>query len=115
MDDQIHKQYTGVSNECIMNNLQELSQRGKSINIRIPVIPEVNDDDNNIEAIGKFLASLSHIHKVSLLSYHRAWVDKYKRLGGKAEPYVVEPPSKEKIEKIKNILQSFGLKIDTGG
>ncbi|UCG92607.1 MAG: glycyl-radical enzyme activating protein [candidate division WOR-3 bacterium] len=115
MDDQRHMHYTGVSNEYIMSNLQELSQRNKSINIRIPVIPEINDDDKNIKAIGAFLASLPHIHNVSLLPYHRAWVDKFNRLGGEAEPYIVEPPSKEKIEKIKNILQGFGLAIDRGG
>jgi pyruvate formate lyase activating enzyme len=44
LDDTKHFQYTGVSNDLILNNLQLLLDSGKDIWIRVPVIPGINDD-----------------------------------------------------------------------
>lgn len=115
MDSDKHRKHTGVPNEPILNNLKELSRRGKKINVRIPVIPGVNEDNKNMEAISRFLSSLPNIDKVCLLPHHNAWVDKFKRLRRKCKPFITEPPSKETMGEIKNMLEGFGLKINIGG
>ena len=61
MDDRKHKEYTGMSNQVIIENLRKLSEKGASIAIRIPIIPGVNDDEENIQSIAKFLLSLDNI------------------------------------------------------
>ena len=43
MDPQVHARYTGVDNALILDNLKRLSAAGARINIRVPVIPGVND------------------------------------------------------------------------
>ena len=41
MDPELHRQYTGVSNERILQNLRRLAQEGREMILRIPVIPGV--------------------------------------------------------------------------
>ena len=50
MDDDRHRKYTGVSNRLILSNLQRLSAGGAQVIVRIPLIPGVNDDEQNLTA-----------------------------------------------------------------
>lgn len=50
MDDERHRAATGASNRVILENLQKLTAIHRTVWIRIPVIPGVNDDDANLEA-----------------------------------------------------------------
>jgi pyruvate formate lyase activating enzyme len=65
MDDTRHQRFTGVSNELILRNLQMLSAHRHSILLRVPIIPGINDDDENIRQIGAFAATLPHLTPVS--------------------------------------------------
>ena len=51
MDDARHMEYTGVSNELALNNLETLAKAGKCIIIRFPLIPGITDGKDNIAAI----------------------------------------------------------------
>jgi pyruvate formate lyase activating enzyme len=115
MDDARHREYTGVSNVVILKNLQQLSQRGHDIIVRVPVIPGINDDDESIHQIGTFAASLPHLSWVSILPYHQAGVEKYRRLNMAYRLPQVRPPSDERMAEIAQILQGFGLDVKIGG
>lgn len=115
IDDNKHIQFTGVSNHVILKNLKLLSQRGKNIIIRFPLIPGVNDDEENIIATGKFVASLKYVNELSILPYHRAAVKKFKRLNKTKEPFISHSPSPEKLSVIERKLTQFGLKTRIGG
>ncbi len=115
MRDKKHKEYTGVSNQIIIENLRKLSEKGANIAIRIPIIPGVNDDEENIQSIAKFLLSLDNIKHINLLPFHRGGIEKYKRLGKKIQAKAVPPPSSEKIEGIKKMLEDSGFLVKTGG
>lgn len=115
MDDKMHKKYTGVSNELILKNLQELATFHENINVRFPLIPSINDDDENIAQTCEFVASLKGMVNISILPYHSTGVGKYKRL--KRENKFSQPgtPSAEKINRIKEKLAKYGLKVTIGG
>ena len=115
MDEKKHRQFTGVSNEAILQNLQSLSQRGHDIVVRVPVIPGINDDDENIGRIGAFAAGLPSLNRVDLLPYHPSAVDKYERLDKVYGLRDVRPPSEEKLARIGHILRGFGLQVKVGG
>lgn len=55
-----HKEYTGVSNEQILNNLKELKEAypEKKIRVRTPVILGFNDSQEELDAIENFLKSI---------------------------------------------------------
>ena len=115
MDDAKHRKLTGVSSELILRNLQMLSERGHNIFLRVPIVPGVNDDDENIRQIGTFAAGLPHLNRVDILPYHRAASNKYERLNRVYELPETRPPSNERLAEIAHILQSFGLQVKTGG
>jgi len=83
MDSREHKEYTGVSNERILDNLRRLSRTETQIILRIPVIPGVNDDDDNIGKTADFiLRDMSgRVETLQLLSYMRLGLEKYQSLG----------------------------------
>jgi pyruvate formate lyase activating enzyme len=115
IDGEKHRQFTGVSNELILRNLQALSQRGHNIVVRVPVIPGVNDDDESIRQIGAFAARLPHLASIDLLPYHHIGMDKYTRLNKTYKLTDARPPTDERMAEITHILQRFGLRVTRGG
>ena len=114
MGNERHKKYTGVSNEIILENLKKLSSVHHNISIRFPVIPGINDDDQNIKKTGEFLSSLK-ITQVNLLPYHNIGIDKYRRLGRTYQLVTTQPPSEEKLSQISVILRKFNLNVKLRG
>jgi pyruvate formate lyase activating enzyme len=115
MDEARHRQFTGVSNALILENLRRLSALGHPVLIRIPVIPSVNADDESVRQLGAFIASLPHVIGVELLPYHRIGLDKYDRLN---LPYAlpeVLPPSDARMAEIAQLLRQWGLSVKGGG
>ena len=115
MDNVRHMHYTGVSNRLILKNLGELTKTRAEIIVRVPIIPGVNDDLENITEVGQYLKSLDRLHPVNLLPYHRAATEKYNRMGNKYQHQGVLPPSAEQMANIAENLESFGLSVSIGG
>ena len=115
MDPQKHKSYTGVSNEKILNNLKLLAQHGANVNIRIPVIPGFNVNDENIKRTGAYVSSLPGIRKVNLLPFHNAASGKYTRLGVHCFSSEIQIPTPREINDIADRLGDFGLQVKIGG
>ncbi len=81
MDSARHAAATGVDNTRILSNLTALTRVHQNIRIRIPIIPAVNDDDENIDATATFLGTLSPSLVVDLLPYHPSGEAKFARVG----------------------------------
>jgi pyruvate formate lyase activating enzyme len=114
MDSERHKKYTGASNELILENLKKLSSIHNNIFIRFPVIPGINDDDQNLRETGEFLSPLK-ITQVNLLPYHYIGIDKYRRLGRTYKLVTTQPPSEEKLSEISWVLKKFNLNVKLRG
>jgi len=115
MDDARHREFTGVSNKLILKNLRRLSALGHRIFLRVPIIPGINDDDENIRQTGALAAALPHLERVDILPYHHTAVDKYKRLNKVYSLPEARPPSDKRIAEIAGILREFGLQVKIGG
>ncbi|MCD6598740.1 MAG: glycyl-radical enzyme activating protein [Bacteroidales bacterium] len=116
MDDKKHKKYTGVSNKIILENLQILAETGASINIRIPLIKGVNDDDENIEQTAIFVKALAGEKKnINLLPYHNIASSKYKKLAMEFDSKGISEPSEEMLQQIVRKFEAHGLKVVIGG
>lgn len=116
MDPEKHKEFTGVSNELILNNLRWISSNSREYHVRIPLIKGVNTDDKNIEATADFLLSLERRPSVTgLLPYHNIAAAKYERMGRRYDDTGMSEPSKEEIEKILSIFSSKELPVLIGG
>ena len=115
MDSKKHKQWTGVSNDLILNNLKELAETGTAINIRIPLIKGVNDDDENIEQTAVVISSLAGPSKVvNLLPYHNIMANKHIRLGNKPAAALDEPGPID-LDRVAAIFHYFDIQTQVGG
>ena len=110
-----HKKYTGVSNEIIIENLKKLSTIGKEIFIRIPIIPSLNDSEEDIQDFINLLKEVKNFNHIDLLPYHNISMEKYKRLGVKYDIEHVKKPTKEQMESIRDKFQNEGFRVKIGG
>ena len=115
IDSEIHKRFTGVGNEVILENIRKLASSGKDIIIRLPVIPGFNDDDANIEATGKFAASLGVIRRIDILPYNRGGLEKSALLAEEYELMESSRPADERMDSIAEKLRGFGFEVKAGG
>ncbi len=115
MDKERHCEHTGVSNSVVLENLRWATGEGLTVHIRLPLIPGVNDDENEVLQKADFLASLEAIRSVSILPYHKGGVEKAKRIGKAPEFPEFSVPSKEKTAKIVDIFQNRGFEVRIGG
>lgn len=113
INDELHRKYTGVSNRQILENLKFLSELGKRIFIRIPLIPGITDTDDNISGIREFLRSIK-FEQINLLSYHALAKNKYIKLGLESSVYDIKGQV-VKTDEIKKIFETEGYKVVTGG
>jgi pyruvate formate lyase activating enzyme len=114
MDDQKHAAFTGVSNRKVLENLRRLAATGHKTVVRIPVIPGVNDDQENVRLAAEFLRSLGTIGDISLLPYHKMGLEKYGGLDKKGGGDVFLPPSNETMQRIKSALEGYGFRVSLG-
>lgn len=77
-----HKAFTGVSNERILANFRRLRSEFPELHIlvRIPLIPGLNDTEEEIADILGFLQGMPNLN-YELLPYHRMGQSKYEFLG----------------------------------
>jgi len=114
MDEEAHRESTGVSNGLILANLAELCAGQSRVEIRFPVIPGVNDDEDNVAALADLAAALD-ITGVRLLRYHSAGSEKHASLDRTYTLTDLEPPSDEKMAGIRSSFESAGVKVLNGG
>lgn len=74
-----HIEYTGVSNKKILNNIEWLKQSGKEFIFRVPLIPNITDTKENLEAVSK----ITNGYNVEYIPYNKMAGAKYKMLGQK--------------------------------
>ena len=85
VNDEKHKKYTGVSNETILENFRTLAKSGKEFVIRVPLIPTVNDTEENIRDTAKLLRE-NGVDYAELLPYNKMAGAKYKLAGMEYTP-----------------------------
>lgn len=105
-----HTEYTGVSNECIKDNLKFLSSRidRDKITVTYPLIPGYNTSDENLFNMMVFLNSLG-IKKIKLHPYRKFQEEKHKNAG--IEPVIIDEISNELYSRIKYNFLNNGFEI----
>jgi pyruvate formate lyase activating enzyme len=109
MDDRKHREFTGVSNRRILDNIRSVSERNVPIYIRLPVIPGYNDSEENIRATCEFARGLSSLVEINLLPMHHLGKVRYASLG-RDYPIAGIPLIPDNIlQDIKGLVESYQL------
>ena len=115
IDSKRHQQFTGVSNKTILDNLTFLHHLGAKITIRIPLIPGVNDDEENLSQISGFLYPLKGIRDVHILPYHDFQKNKYSKLGLTYSADHIVTPTPERVSISIKQFEEKGFQVSLGG
>ena len=109
MDDTEHCCWTGAANREILENAARLAQISdlRGVQVRIPLIPEITDTDENLRALFAFMQSVG-LRSAALLPYNPAaaakheWLDLTYDLCG-------EPQTAARLSEIQAIAMTFGV------
>jgi len=107
IDPELHRRYTGVSNELILENYRSLVRSGVEFVTRIPLIPSVNDTEENITATASFMNELG-VRYVELLPYNKMAGGKYPSLG---RSYRVDFPCEAEPSPRLEIFKKYGIEV----
>ncbi len=129
MDPAAHKAWTGVDNALIFNNLRAATQvaaakaarltasaagrTGEAIRIRRPMIPGVNNGEDETRALAALALELRV--GVDLLPYHADAEDKYLK---RRKPYRLAgmaAPEASSVAECEKLLSDLGVQVRIGG
>jgi pyruvate formate lyase activating enzyme len=112
MDPEQHRIVLGVDNGEILENARRIAAAGNKIQIRIPLIPRFNDSEENLLETGRFCKSLgAAVSVIQLLPYHNLGVMKHQRIDDSRTVLEAVPPSDEKVNSIRKLLEAAGLPV----
>lgn len=117
-DETLHQRYTGVSNRSILKNLERLLQQGMPLRIRIPVIPEVNDTEEEAQKMMALIATKvsgqRSFQGIDLLPYHNFGNRKYYLSGKRCRFEEMHPDhGKPQMDIMVSAARRFGLPTAT--
>ena len=101
--DEDYKKYVGCSINAPLEFLDYLSKKNIPTVIRQVIVPSLNDNEQNIEALKKIAQKHSNIEKIELLPFKKLCSIKYDNLGIDFKFKDMAEPTKEIIEYLENI------------
>jgi pyruvate formate lyase activating enzyme len=105
-DETAHIRATGVSNQLILENFEKMAAMDASkILVRIPIIPDLTDSEENVTAIAQFCHTHG-LNRINILPYHRLGEAKYEKLHRPYPMPEAETPSSEKMNRLKELIEA---------
>lgn len=114
-DPEKHRRWTGADNARIRENLIRICEIHPNVVVRIPLIPTVNDTDEEFTDMMRFVRKLRKINSVHILPFHKFGSDKYEMLGESCELAEFPEENAERIEACTGLAKDYGIKVNLGG
>lgn len=103
-----HRALTGRPNGQILENLALLVPRAALLEVRMPVVPGRNDDDENVARTAALLAGIG-VERLTLLPYNHLWEAKLSRIGTDRRPLGIRPPPGERYDELVRAFEGHGI------
>lgn len=114
-DNSTHKKLTGVSNQRILENAKRIADSGKPYLVRTPVIPGVNDNEEEIGNIAEYVGGLGGAQYYELLLFNPLGESKYDALQVKNDFAGTRPTKTEGAERLEQVAKrKSGLPVRIG-
>ncbi len=106
-----HKKLTGADNTHILSNLRYLMNRNADVIIRLPLIPDCNDSDEDIEKLCAFLNDNKGKYRYAeIMPYHTLGIGKSEKLGTTAT-YIRDSATDDEIARWESLFNSCNIDI----
>lgn len=99
-----HKTLTGLKNDHILEFAKYLNEKQIPIWVRHVLVPGISDFDEDLYNLSDFIATLSNVHRIEVLPYHKLGVYKWEELGYDYQLKDTEPPTEERVKNAETIL-----------
>lgn len=110
MNSEKHRQYTSKSNELVLSNAKIVVDSGVETLFRMPLIPNINDDEQNIKETAQFLHALGdNALRIELMPYHQLARGKYESLDREYPLPDVPSPDSAHVESVISTFESLGI------
>lgn len=107
-DEDSFRQVCGGELKTVLGNLDQLTERGAKIVLRLPLIPGFNMDDSSLEKLISLIGK--YPYPITLLPFHRMGSAKYRELGMEYAYADTLPPSKEEVDRIRQRFTQAGIR-----
>ena len=104
-----YKNMTSFNIENSLEFIKLCNNMNKPIWLRIVIVPTINDNEEYIKELIKFIKTIKNVEKIDLLPYHTLGVHKYDELNIKYPLEGISDMDKERCKKLESILKE-GLK-----
>jgi glycyl-radical enzyme activating protein len=111
IDPDLHANWTGQSNELILENFRLAVSSGLDVRMRVILIPGLTDTEANLEGLVRLAGSVGFKGPVDLMPYHSMASGKSANMGLKYEMEGFQTPSKEEIEKVMDFFESRDITV----
>lgn len=111
----VHQRGTGKSNQRILKNALLINQLAQDLVVRVPVIPNFNYSQQQIEYICRFVRYLDQVTTLHLLPYMTVGVKKYATLGRDYQLAGIEPLTMDDLKPLQKVVEAHGLNCVLGG
>jgi len=111
MDDLVHQDLTGVSNQKTLKLLELLEKEEQPYWVRQVIVPGITDDLEKMKEFSEFLQQKNQIKKIELLPYHELGKHKWEKLGLEYKLAAVEPPSEKKMAELNAVFKKYKINI----
>lgn len=100
-----YKKMTGYPMKDFSEFLELCQKLEKKLWLRQVIVPGINDTEEYILELKKYIKNVKNVERVELLPYHLYGVEKYKKLGIPYRLDGVPAMKKEDLDKLNQILQ----------
>lgn len=104
-DPERFKIITGRDQETLFQIIDMINELDKPVWVRNVVVPDINDTEEDIEALNEFMKRIKRIKKVELLGYHTMAVNKYGKLGITYRLKGVPAMNGQKLQHLRGLLK----------
>jgi pyruvate formate lyase activating enzyme len=112
MDPKRHAELMGVPFDVILRSLKTVAARKIPITIRLPLIPDYNNSEENLTATARLVKDVAPDAVVNILPYHKYGANKYATVGMTYALDGLRENTSEELDRAKELFETFGLKCE---
>ena len=110
-DDTLHRKITGQPNAPVLDFARRLSDLEKPNWIRFVLVPGLTDDEQEIDNLADFVATLNGVERVEILPFHQMGAFKWKELGLEYKLEHTESPDQKILDRVRQQFADRGLRV----
>lgn len=107
----VFKTLTGVTLDRTLALAKHLEERGIPIWLRYVYVPNLTDNPDDIEALAKFLSTLTNLQRIDILPFHKMGEYKWEQLGYEYTLTDTKEPSVDETNAAADIFKKYNLPV----